>query len=197
MCKNLSINSYCTLLNYEFAQDTQENKFKPPKQGLYNIKLVLSSRLMHPFWTTSGCPWPKATVKSPVGACRRQLWSPLWVLVTFGQWSLETAAARRRRLKFSNPDRGQKFVILSVTENVWSPCPAPTLPALPCPCEEEEEIEIPKSWLRPEICYSQRNWKCLVALPCPCPYPALPLRGGGGDQNSQILIAARNPLFST
>jgi len=44
-----------------------------------------------------------------------------------------TTAARRkrRRSKFPNPDRGQKFVILSVTENVWPPCPA-LAPALPC-----------------------------------------------------------------
>jgi hypothetical protein len=29
--------------------------------------------------------------------------------------------------KFPNPDRGQKSVILSVTENVWPPCPTPAL----------------------------------------------------------------------
>jgi len=55
-------------------------------------------------------------MKSPVGA--RDL-RPI---------SLETAATRRRRRsKFPNPDRGHKSVILSVTENVWPPCPAPTL----------------------------------------------------------------------
>jgi hypothetical protein len=32
-------------------------------------------------FSTSGCPWTKATVKSPVGARRRPLWSPLWVPV--------------------------------------------------------------------------------------------------------------------
>jgi hypothetical protein len=40
--------------------------------------------------------------------------------------------------------------------------------------EEEEEIEIPKSWLQPEIRYSQRNWKFMAALPCPCPALSLP-----------------------
>jgi len=44
--------------------------------------------------------------------------------------------------KFPNFDRGQKSVILSITENVWPPCPAPALqdrqtdrqtsPLLPC-----------------------------------------------------------------
>jgi len=40
------------------------------------------------------------------------------------------ARRRRRRSKFPNPDRGQKSVILSITENVWPPSiPLP----LPCP----------------------------------------------------------------
>jgi hypothetical protein len=36
--------------------------------------------------------------------------------------------------KFPNPDRGQKSVILSVTEHVWPPCPA-----LPCPARQTDE----------------------------------------------------------
>ncbi len=62
---------------------------------------------------TSGCPWSKATVKSPVGA------------------------------------RDLRPMILRNSSS--------------------EEIEIPKSWSRLEIRYSQRNWKCLAALPCPAP----------------------------
>jgi hypothetical protein len=42
------------------------------------------------------------------------------------------AKRRKRRSKFPNPDRSQKFVIFSVTKNVWPPCPARH--ALPCPC---------------------------------------------------------------
>jgi len=66
------------------------------------------------------------------------------IKICYGEISsrIHAAAAvrrKRRRSKFPNPNRGQKSVILSVTENVWPPCPAlpcPTLPypALPCPC---------------------------------------------------------------
>jgi hypothetical protein len=41
-------------------------------------------------------------------------------------------------------------------------------------------LKIPKSWSRLEIRYSQRNWKCLAALPCPAlpyPYPARQMDG--------------------
>jgi hypothetical protein len=51
------------------------------------------------------------------------------IKVCYGEISLgiRTATAarmKRRRSKFPNPDRGQKSVILNITENVWPPCPS-------------------------------------------------------------------------
>jgi len=53
------------------------------------------------------------------------------IKVCYGEISsgIRTVAAtktKRKRSKFPNPDRGQKSVILNITENVWPP--------LPCPC---------------------------------------------------------------
>jgi hypothetical protein len=58
------------------------------------------------------------------------------IKVCYGEISsgIRAAAAarrKRRRSKSPNPNRGQKSVIFSVTENVWPPCPAPTLLAYP------------------------------------------------------------------
>jgi len=78
--------------------------------------------------------YPSAKQKSPV------LHLFFSIKFCYGEISsgIHVAAAarrKRRRSKFPNPDHGQKSVILSVTENVWPPCPAPALPlSLPLPC---------------------------------------------------------------
>jgi len=57
MCKNLSINSYCTLLNYEFAQDTQENKLKPLNPAILLVFKKNSSDLKNNYPCLHFCCW--------------------------------------------------------------------------------------------------------------------------------------------
>ncbi len=62
------------------------------------------------FSITSGCPWPKATMKSPMGACN---FRPLFFIFSY-------------------------FLLFIFTALDALPCPAPPLPcpalSLPCPC---------------------------------------------------------------
>jgi len=69
--------------------------------------------------------YPSAKQKSPflhlffsIKVCYK------FVKISSGIRAAATARRKRRRSKFPNPDRSQKSVILSVTENVWPPCPA-------------------------------------------------------------------------
>jgi hypothetical protein len=57
------------------------------KHGIPHVHKIFNF-ILQIFKPTSGCPWPKATVKSPVGARRRPLWSPPWVPVTFGHYEV-------------------------------------------------------------------------------------------------------------
>ncbi len=57
-----------------------------------------------------GCLWPKATVKSPVGAHRRPLWSAPWVLVTFGHYEV---GARSQRPLWSPRGCSPKAIVKS------------------------------------------------------------------------------------
>jgi hypothetical protein len=68
-----------------------------------------------------------------------------------------TARRKRRRSKLPNPDRGHKSVILSVTENVWPPCPA-----LPCPCPARQTDKQTDTMFA--LIYRINIWECEVNI---------------------------------